>query len=61
MMVVSWQLHVSALHGGHQVANKYLFIARKITYLDYLGGVIAYNVKVFEISTSEYKKFAYCT
>jgi hypothetical protein len=39
----------------------HLFTVRQISLLDYLGGAITYIVKVFEISTSKYKKFAYCT
>jgi hypothetical protein len=39
----------------------YLFIVRQITFLDYSGGAITYIVEVFEISTSKYKKIAYCT
>jgi hypothetical protein len=33
----------------------YLFIIRQIQFLDYLGGVMTYIVKVLEISTSKYE------
>jgi hypothetical protein len=41
----------------------YMFIARQILFLDYLGGAITCTriVKVFEISTSKHKKFTYFT